>query len=249
MSGNEAGRARAAAASLDDAGARARGRAASGALEADAAVHPRFATPVAQCRMSGSGGFDDALKRTILAREAAGPGTRHSNLGGWQSSWDFEDWGGPEAATLVGAVRALAGRLTCDRKGGPVEIEWRTNAWANVNRSGHGNEFHAHPGAFWSATYYVDDGGAGADPSLGGEFEIQDPRGVAPAMLAPALGFAMPGGQSAGASELIRPEKGLLLLFPSWLSHGVRPYRGGGVRISVAVNLTPVPGPWAATES
>ena len=61
------------------------------------------------------------------------------------------------------------------------------NAWANVNRSGHGNEFHTHPGCFWSGTYYVDDGGIGADPSLGGEFEIQDPRGIAPAMYRPDL--------------------------------------------------------------
>ena len=48
--------------------------------------------------------------------------------------------------------------------------------WANVNRAGHGNEFHSHPGSFWSGVYYVDDGGIGADPSLGGELEFMDPR-------------------------------------------------------------------------
>ena len=58
-----------------------------------------------------------------------------------------------------------------------------------------------------------------ADHALGGAFEIQDPRGVAPAMYAPLLGFAMPGGQSAGASELIYPESGQFVLFPSWLQH------------------------------
>ena len=118
----------------------------------------------------------------------------------------------------------------------------RDSAWANVNRDGHGNEFHSHPGAYWSASYYVDDGGAASDPSLGGEFEIQDPRGIAPAMLAPELAFAMPGGQSIGASELVRPKGGLLLIFPSWLSHAVRPYCGEGVRISIAINMTPARG-------
>ena len=39
------------------------------------------------------------------------------------------------------------------------------------NRSGHGNEFHSHPGSFWSGVYYVDDGGIAADPSLGGELD------------------------------------------------------------------------------
>ena len=66
--------------------------------------------------------------------------------------------------------------------------------WANVNRSGHGNEFHSHPGAFWSAVYYVDDGGIDADPSLGGELEFMDPRGPLPAMNAPHLGYATEDG-------------------------------------------------------
>ena len=95
--------------------------------------------------------------------------------------------------------------MTSDRAGKPVRIVWKTNAWANVNRRNHGNEFHTHPGAYWSGTYYVDDaGGIGDDPRLGGEFEMQDLRGVAPAMYAPLLGFAVPGGQSA-ERELVRP--------------------------------------------
>ena len=61
-------------------------------------------------------------------------------------------------------------------------------------------------------------------------------------MLAPELAFAMPGGQSIGASELVRPKSGLLLIFPSWLSHAVRPYCGEGVRISIAINMTPARG-------
>ena len=38
---------------------------------------------------------------------------------------------------------------------------WICNMWANINRSGHANEFHSHPGAYWSCVYYVDDGGIG----------------------------------------------------------------------------------------
>jgi uncharacterized protein (TIGR02466 family) len=76
------------------------------------------------------------------------------------------------------------------------------------------------------------------DPSLGGEFEIQDPRGVGPAMYAPTLAFNFPAGRSVGASELIRPQAGLLVLFPAWLSHQVRPYHGDRARISVAFNLS-----------
>jgi uncharacterized protein (TIGR02466 family) len=163
---------------------------------------------------------------------------QHSNLGGWQSATDFEEWGGAAGKRMLDAARALASRMTADRAGKPVRVAWKTVAWANVNRRGHGNEFHTHPGCYWSGTYYVDDGGIGDDPALGGAFELQDPRGVAPAMYAPLLAFNVPGGQSAGASELIPPKAGRMVLFPSWLSHAVRPYLGERMRISIAFNLS-----------
>ncbi len=64
-----------------------------------------------------------------------------------------------------------------------------------------------------------------------------DPRGAAPAMYAPTLRFAGEDGQSAGSGETILPKPGLLFLFPSWLQHQVRPYRGTELRISIAFNL------------
>jgi len=110
-------------------------------------------------------------------------------------------------------------------------------AWANVNGPGDANICHYHPGSFWSGTYYVDDGGCADDPSLGGEFEMIDPRGPGPGMYAPGLKFAGEDGASVGSGETIRPRPGLLFLFPSWLFHQVRPYRGRDLRISIAFNL------------
>jgi uncharacterized protein (TIGR02466 family) len=207
-------------------------------IDIDASVRSYFATSVALVRLPDAGGLNAALRETVLAKERGSPGVQHSNLGGWQSSWDLAEWGGDAGRAVLGAAHAIANKLTSDRTGKAVTVPWKTNAWANVNRAGHGNEFHTHPGAYWSAAYYVDDGGIADDPSLGGEFELQDPRGVAPAMYAPLLAFAVPGGQSAGVSELIRPEAGTLLMFPSWLSHGVRPYTGSAVRISIAMNFS-----------
>ena len=179
-----------------------------------------------------------ALAKTILERAASDPGTQHSNLGGWQSTWDMEGWGGAPLKKILAAARSLADSMTVSRDGKPANAQWKMNCWANVNRSGEGNEFHTHPGAFWSGCYYVDDGGIGENPSLGGAFEVQDPRGVAPAMYAPMLTFAGPGGASVGASYTLHPHSGMILLFPSWLQHQVRPYRGQRMRISIAFNLS-----------
>lgn len=56
--------------------------------------------------------------------------------------------------------------------------------------------------------------------------------------IAKELEFATEDGLSVGAAETIRPRPGLLFMFPSWLFHQVRPYRGMGVRISIAFNLS-----------
>ncbi|MEM9140518.1 MAG: TIGR02466 family protein, partial [Pseudomonadota bacterium] len=183
--------------------------------------------------------INTALIERILEREKTTPSVHKSNWGGWQSPDDFDKWCGPEGEAVLGMARTIAGQMTADRAGTRMNLDWMMNAWANVNRAGQGNEFHTHPGAYWSATYYVQDGGIPANPGLGGEFEMADPRGVAPAMLAPHFAFATPGGQAVGASELIQPRAGMLVMFPSWLSHGVRPYEGDKVRISIALNLTP----------
>ncbi|NNE84792.1 MAG: hypothetical protein HKN28_12570 [Alphaproteobacteria bacterium] len=197
-----------------------------------------FATPIAVATVPKADQINAALRATILARAETFPSTAHSNLGGWQSTWDINEWGGDEVQAIIGFARQLADKLTTDRQGKPAPQNWRGNAWANVNRQSHGNEFHTHPGCVWSAVYYLDDGGIADDPSLGGQLEIQDPRGVAPAMYRPDLVPNVPGGPAFGASEMISPAAGTMLMFPSWLSHAVRPYSGDGVRISIAINLS-----------
>ena len=197
-----------------------------------------FPTPVLISAMPDAEGLNAELKRIILAREAASVSVERSNRGGWQSSWDMHEWGGAPMHKVLAHARAIADEATVDRTGGRHKITWRINSWANVNRSGHGNQFHTHPGALWSATYYVDDGGVADDPSLGGEFEMQDPRGVAPIMYAPQLTFPGPDGAALGESHRLPPRAGMFVFFPSWLSHGVCPYRGTRERISIAINFS-----------
>jgi uncharacterized protein (TIGR02466 family) len=196
-----------------------------------------FGTPVVLFDVPEAQALNVELRTAIVERQKAHSGTQHSNLGGWQSSWDMERWGGAPAIKLLAFGRNTANRVTTDREGKPVAIVWRANMWANVNRSGHANEFHSHPGSFWSGVYYVDDGGIADDPSLGGELEFMDPRGPGPAMYAPQLAFGA-AGLSVGANEMVRPRAGRLVMFPSWLLHQVRPYKGNAERISIAFNLS-----------
>ena len=197
-----------------------------------------FPTPVVVANIPDAETLNAELRQLILERERTHPSMDRSNRGGWQSSWDMHEWGGEPMRKVLAYARAVVEDATIDRTGQRHKFSWRINSWANVNRSGHGNQFHTHPGALWSVSYYVDDGGIGEDPSLGGEFEVLDPRGVAPVMYAPQLTFPGPDYAAMGESQRLSPRAGVFIVFPSWLSHGVCPYLGTRERISIAINFS-----------
>lgn len=203
-------------------------------------IRSLFPTPLVSVRLKDHAAVNADLRARVLARAASHPSVAKSNLGGWQSDTDLADWAGPAGAAVLGAARRLADRITAVNEPGGLrrtEVPWRINAWANLNPPGAGNEMHTHGGSFWSGAYYVDDGWEGGETSPGGEFEILDPRGVAPNMYAPQLKIAIASCLTAGLSEYAVPRSGQILMFPAWLFHGVRPYRGSGTRISIAFNL------------
>jgi uncharacterized protein (TIGR02466 family) len=213
-------------------------------LDLNLEIETLFATPLVAAILPDADAVNAELRRTILDRAERVPGRALSNRGGWQSEEDFGDWSGGAGARVLSAALAIATRLTTPRAGHAARAaEWKISAWANVNRKGHGNESHIHAGAFWSGVYYVDGGGAADDDddaddaSIGGEIEFSDPLGAVPVMYAPHLAFVTPGADTIGNVKVYVPAAGLLLMFPSWVPHAVRPYVGDGARISVAWNL------------
>jgi uncharacterized protein (TIGR02466 family) len=197
-----------------------------------------FTTPILFVGVPDAAAVNAELARAVLTREREQPSLSHSTQGGWQSTHDVDTWAGPCAASLLTIAREVANRATVERSSRPVSVPWRTNIWANIDRNGHGNELHSHPGSFWSGIYYVDDGGVSADPSLGGELEFMDPRAPGAIMYARELAILVPGGQPVGANQLITPKAGQMVMFPAWLLHQVRRYRGTSQRIPIAFNLS-----------
>lgn len=202
-------------------------------------IRSLFSTPLIQSAVDDKSVIAE-LKQAILAREAVAPGSAHSNDGGWQSPPDFPEWSGAAGASVMRLVRAAADGLTAHFDGVQLKraaVDWKLQCWANVNRGGAANHLHSHPGAFWSACLYVDDGGIGGTQDFGGAIEFSDPRGVAPLMYAPSLKMKIPGCFTAGLGERVFPKTGMLLLFPAWLAHSVTRYTGSGTRISITMNF------------
>jgi uncharacterized protein (TIGR02466 family) len=195
-----------------------------------------FETPLVYARLEESEALRAELAAVIRARRAQDAGVARSNENGWHSEADMMEWGG-DGAKLVGeAAVQVAMRMTSDVGGSLEAYKWRLHMWANVSGPGALNHLHAHPGVLWSAVFYVDMGGA-PDEDVGGEIIFEDPRYPLVAMRDPSLRMVGADGKPQSPERQLRPAAGDLLVFPAWLRHGVRRYRGQGERISIAMNI------------
>ena len=208
-----------------------------------------FATPVCVHFLPVAQEANAELRPLIVERaqangqangQATGQATGSTSRGeGWRSAADFELWGGGQAQTLFRVLRDLADSLTSTRTGGRLTLDWKITAAAAIRQKGEYQDRVARPGAFWSGVYYVDDGYAKSDDeTLGGECELCDPRGVLPAMVSPQLGFRVPNGLTAGQTEIIRPQSGMIVLHPSFQPRGEKRFDGPGPRITVEFDVT-----------
>ena len=185
-----------------------------------------FATPVLVQELDGAAELNAALAKQILSRREQDEGLKFSNRGGWQSTHDFVRWSGEAGLTVINRACELATAYTTRVQ---APLRWSVDAWANVSGPGAFNMPHVHGGTYWAAVYYVRVG-----DGEGGELVLHDPRMPGLRMHAPGVRFKNLGPE---VKADIKPEEGLLVLFPGWLSHSVEPWQGSGERISVAMNI------------
>jgi hypothetical protein len=117
--------------------------------------------------------------------------------------------------------------------GAKVEGTLSVAGWAAICRTGGYHAPHSHPDSAWSGVYYVDPGTDSPGQLLSGVLEFLDPRSGVEAVTAP--------GDPYGEPFRVRPEAGLLVIFPSWLYHWVHPYTGRTPRIAVSFNAALAP--------
>lgn len=198
-----------------------------------------FSTPFVVDQLQSEAGIA-ALRQVIEVEHARdAQGVSISNIGGWHSNTQMLDWGGEAARALAFKAMQMADAQTQDAKSPRASrFGWVPEMWANVSAKGNANQYHFHPGSFWSAVAYIDDGYRGNDdPALGGELQLLDPRMPMVRMTAPDLRVLDADGQQQLNEMALRPRTGMIVMFPSWLQHAVRPFHGEGTRISIAINL------------
>ncbi len=196
-----------------------------------------FGSPILDHMWSEGHIYNGALRKSILSYEKEAPGNARSNMGGWQSEGGGLKFCGTAGEYFMKHVLEVIDEATARFYAGfarPLEPHsWTLTAWANVNRRGDYNVVHTHPSSTWSGVYYVDGGEPDPD-SVGTGLELFDPNPARANLFFPDVSVS---------NVIFKPQPGAMLLFPSYVPHGVPPHKGSGARISIAFNARKEPFP------
>ena len=196
-------------------------------------IIPAFMTPIGTFRVPGAEDLNPELEKEILRRMAEEKGQTRSNVGGWHSMDDLFRWEPPAFAEFRAWIQSAVMRMvSVGSRTKRFKCQTRIAGWANVNGPGQYNANHNHPNCHWSGVYYVRVEDTSDDPlPKAGQLQFYDPRG--------SINMIQhPGKSMFGHVVNIRPQPGLLVLFPAWLYHSVNPFLSDVQRISIAFNAT-----------
>lgn len=201
------------------------------------ALRPLFATPIYEATLTTDRGFEDfnaeleASCRMLAQEDQAGRAwCKAHGYGGYTSYASLNDL--PTRASVFGELkrkldghaRRFADALVFDLGAGRLKLD---SLWVNVLKPGAGHSGHIHPHSVISGTVYV------RTPKDASALKLEDPR-LPLMMAAPPRRADAP--EAAQAFVYLRPERGTVLMWESWLRHEVPPNQARSDRISVSFN-------------
>jgi uncharacterized protein (TIGR02466 family) len=189
-----------------------------------------FGAPVWSREIIDHESLNAHLLAAVEKLEAETPSIHRSNVGGWHSAGDLQRHENfmPLRRIVERVAIGCAHHLGFDFEKADLIFQ---GMWANRNGPGHYNKSHVHPNAILSGTYYV------KVPPMSGNIEFYDP-----VRERTMTGYPVrPGAESARKKLEYKCRDGLLLIFPSWLSHSVQPNQSNDMRVSIAFNIEVAP--------
>jgi uncharacterized protein (TIGR02466 family) len=187
-----------------------------------------FPTTVLKCCLPDHARLNAGLLDHITGLHRAEPdGRTRSNALGWQSgNLDFDVPVVAEFATLVLERAREYGLAHSWSFPSHMQLVMR-ELWANVSCKHAYNNVHNHPNSLLSGVYYVQVEGKS------GDIMLLDPRKQA-WVVQPDFSER---NQMNSPVHYISPEVGTLIIFPSWLEHGVGQNLSEADRVSISFNI------------
>lgn len=185
--------------------------------------HSLFPTPLFVFDLRQHQDLNQSLLEFVYALKQVDPGYVASNVLGWHSRSNLFECSElqPFKALVDQAIREVSLAMGYEA----VKIT-PANCWANINPQYASNKIHDHANCLFSGVYYL------KTPENCGNLMFYDPRS--------ARTFYKPNVKqyTAYTADAVAhgAEAGLLMIFPSWLKHGVEPNLSQEDRVSISFN-------------
>lgn len=164
-----------------------------------------FPTPLFSGKLSDLS-LCDSIEKELYRLRTAGHG-----------SWEAENWVSEDRLHEMDAFMPLS-QLVLQETGAVLNFlhtkcdgHYITNMWANITNPNHRHPVHLHPNALLSGVLYI------KTPKNCGPIGFIDPR--------PAARVFEPNYETYNewnsGRVMMQPEKGVMYIWPSWLTHGV----------------------------
>jgi uncharacterized protein (TIGR02466 family) len=192
-------------------------------------AHDLFPTRIWQASLKDRGlDFGNLVNLISAIRRQQPDPARRSNRRGWNSV-DKAILGGAGFAGVDALIRSGIGSAL--KEMGAAAINYDLESWINIHDEGGFNFPHVHEGSYLSGCFYLQ------VPRGSGNLIFRDPR-------AGVVHGLFKGPVANGYRDVsLRPEDGLLVLFPAWLEHFVEPHESDEPRIVIAFNAVSIVAP------
>ncbi len=161
-------------------------------------------------------------------REEDPHGVNYSNMGGWQSEANYNQFENILLSTVSNALTSYFSNDVLDME---REIKF-DGMWMNINKKGDYNATHDHPGCHLAGVFWIQ------SPKGCGNIELQNPHSfpMGHEMMRYTEDFQKKS--NCYPVYMFPPTEGTILLFPACINHRVSPSQSMEDRISVAFNLS-----------
>ena len=166
-------------------------------------------------------------------------GVQETNIGGWQSGDIIEE----KHEEFIKLKKEISKNLQIYHsqvfKGMVFEddiIQNLNNMWVNINKKHHYNEWHIHPLATLSGTFYIKHDGS----TENGNITFKNPNGLYMGVSHWPKRLVKNYDEITAGKISITPKSNGLLIFPSWLEHRAETNLKNNTRISLAFNTIPI---------
>ena len=186
-----------------------------------------FTTPIWQFNLENSQNLNQNLLLLIEKEQKQDPqGLTRSNKLGWHSRTNLHQK--EELKDLIYIINHQTSKIIQEQQWDLTNCQLIIdNCWAMVNYQYGFSKVHSHANSIFSGVYYIN------IPEQSGNIFFIDPR-PGKMVLRPPLKEVNSWTTQQVSYE---PQAGMMLIFPSWLWHGVEPNLSNKVRVSISFNL------------